>query len=211
MYKEEGLAILARQFPLTDDDWFLLTSYRCQLISSCLHFMTLETVGDLKMIHDYFHTHDLKRDQPQVEGDEEFGLTTRGIFPPDDSWAEVSANIEHHRDSFGYAAATTEKLWGLTRNGKWITIEVFITRSRVPYKTPGRTEEVARAEKVIIRKASLREVSAFSKRSLEYLWRRLGRVIKDWAEERELLYNDASELREVVLREEAVAEIVLKR
>ena len=158
-----GLTILARQNALTEKDWFELLEARRKLIEKHLRDMTLKSLGELRFIHDYFHEHALKMDEPKLIGDTRFTLDTRGIFPSDKGSAGVTNTEYHHtpetlaRSLTGGSSlvSTTERLWGFTRNGKWIGVEVFVTRSEQPYKYEGRTEEVARAETVSIQEYPL--------------------------------------------------------
>jgi len=207
MKKGNGLAILARRDSLTEQDWVMLVGARLDMIQPHLRDMTLKTIGDIRMIHDYFGTHDLRRDQPEVNGGK-FNLDTRGIFPNDDSWAGV-ASVEHERGNGWSAIATTHKFWGLTRDGEWIAIEVYSTIGLEPYKYRGRTEQVQRVKTVKIEPSTLVDVCVFCKRSPKDIWKRLGEIIKLWANHRRNLYDDARHLEEKVLREEAVIELIL--
>lgn len=206
--RENGLAILARRNALTEEDWQRLVEARLEMIRPHLQDVILKTLGDIRMIRDYFGTHDLKRDGPQVDGGK-FSLATQGIFPNDDSWASV-ASVEYDRDSSMSATATTHRLWGLTRDGEWIVIEVYSTIGQEPYKYEGRTEEVQRAKTVKIRPSTLAAVCVFCKRSPQDIWKRLGEIVKEWAGHRKNLYEDVRDLEEEVLREEAVLGLVLK-
>jgi hypothetical protein len=172
--------------------------------------MTLKSLGDLKMVNDYFNQHDLKRDTPWISGQDRFDLDTRGIFPSDDSWAGIS-DTEYHRNERGLTVATTERLWGFTRNNEWISIEVYITYSQEPYKHAGRTEKVARARKVFIREASFPEICDFTKRTPEYFWKRFGDIIKSWTSQRKELYRQAQDLQEQILQEDELLNYVSKK
>jgi hypothetical protein len=187
----------------------MLVQARLGMIEPHLRDMTLKALGDIRMIHDYFGTHDLKRDEPEVTGGK-FSLATRGIFPNDDSWAGV-ASVEHDRGGGLSAIATTHRLWGLTRDGEWIAIKVYSTIGQEPYKYKGRTEQVQRVKTVKIEPSTLAEVCVFCKRSPQDIWKRLGEIIKKWADHRKNLYEDAKDLEEEVLREEVLLELVLKK
>ncbi len=208
MKSQTGLAILARRDALTQDDWRDLVEARLKMIEPHLRDMTLKTLGDIRMIHDYFGAHDLKRDNPRVDGGK-FDLATRGIFPNDDSWAGI-ASVEHDRGGGMSAIATTHKLWGLTRDAGWIAIEVYSTIGQEPYKRQGRTEEVQRVRTVKIRPSTLSEVCVFCKRPPYDIWRRLGEVVKNWTAHRKQLYEATRSLERDVLREEAVLGLLPK-
>lgn len=210
MKKQNIFEILARQNELTHEDWYKLVETRVEMIKPHLRDLTLRPLGDLKMIHDYFHEHDLKSDTPHVDGEGRFDLETRGIFPCDNNWAGI-ADTEYHRNDSGRAIATTERLWGFTRNDEWISIEVYITRSQEPYKYEGRTEEVARAQKVIIRKATFQEICDFTKRTPEYFLKQFGKVIKIWASHRGELYRQAQNLEQQIILEESLLDYISKK
>ncbi len=173
MKTENGLALLARQNALTENDWHELVELRLKMLKPYLRDMSLETIGDLNIVNDYFKSHAIIDDTPEVEGDSKFNLDTRAIFPTHDNFSAhgLSANREYTgHDESGYATIVTEKFWGITRNCEWITIEVYITRGQIPYHS-GRTREMAVAERVTIKESSLLDVCIFSKRNLEYMRR----------------------------------------
>jgi hypothetical protein len=208
MKEVNGLAILARREALTEQEWQSLVEVRLKMIKPHFRDMTLKTLGDIQMIHDYFGTHDLKRDEPEVnEG--KFGLATRGIFPNDDSWSGV-ASAEYHRGGDDSVIATTYKLWGLTRDGEWIKIEVYSTTSQEPYKYEGRTEKVQRVKTIKIEPSTLAEICLYCNCSSQNIWKRLGEIVKKWVEHRKSLYESARDLEEEILQEEAVFELVPK-
>lgn len=203
---DNGLSILARQNQITEEDWQKLVEARLEMIKPHLRYMTLKTLGDIRMINDYFGTHDLKSDQPTVSGGK-FSLATRGIFPNDDSWAGV-ASVEYDRGGGISAIATTHKFWGLTRDIEWIAIEVYSIVERVPYKYQGRTEKIEKVKTVKIVPSTISGVCVFCKRSYQDIWNRLGEIIKSWVSHRRILYEDVRELEEQVLSEEAVLKFV---
>ena len=181
--------------------------------------MTLKTLGDLDMIHDYSHTHNLRRDKPEViyrgQGEpHDLSLDTRGIFPSDDNWAGVSGNTEYHREGgrdIGDVFATTYKIWGLTRDGEWLAIEVYATRAYEPYKYEGRTELVERVKTIWVEEVPFPMVCQFSKRTPQEIWTRLGEVVKKWAEHREHLFDQANGLAKTVQVEESLVKLLQER
>ncbi len=209
MEKKTGLEILARRdgrCALHETDWLKLVETRLEMIKPYLRDMTLKSLGDIRMINDYFGTHDLNRDEPKVSG-EKFNLATRGIFPNNDNWAGI-ASVEHDRGDGMSAIAITHKFWGFTRDGEWIIVEVFSTIGYEPYKYEGRTEQVQRVKTVKIEESTLVDACLFCKRSPQDIWKRLGEIVKKWAEHRKSLYEDAQCLEEEVLREEAFIELL---
>ncbi len=208
--ENNGLQILVRRGVLTERDWQKLVEARVEMLKKHFKDIPAATIGDLYMVKDYYGNHSLKMDEPALNNDPRtFTLETRAIFSKDHhGYPSISVNTEHHRDASNYPIATTEKFWGLTRDGSWITIEVFITRSQQPHRH--RTEEVAKAEWVAIKKSTLKEMSEFSKRDFEYLWRRLGEVIVEWSKHRESLYQDAKRLADKVAFEEELLKLVQK-
>lgn len=199
MKPQIGLDILARQNKLTHEDWIELIEARLQKIKSSIRDMNPLSIGRMKIIHDYFGTHSIMDDNPEVIG--KFDLETRGIFPCDR--VPISITTEYHRkNGQGAAIAATEKFWGYTRNGKWISIELYTTNERVQYKHPDRTERRAYAKKITIMESTFTDICVFTEREPEYFWKRFGEVIKAWSEQREFLYDQSQKLaREVEFEE----------
>lgn len=203
------LKLLARRDKITDDEWYVLLQARVRDLEDHLRSMSLKPLGELKMLKDYFHAHDLNRDQPDVESVNwsGHGLKTRGIFPSDKSWAGI-AKTEHERDALERVVASKHKLWGLTRDAEWIAIEVDTITYMEEYKRSGRFEEVQRAKKVKITRSTPIDLCKFCEVTYKKIWLRLGEVIKDWAEHRKQLYEDAFGLQMVVEQEESLVQAI---
>lgn len=197
------IKILARQNALTEEEWQKLFEARLEMIKPHLRDMTLKSIGDLAIVKDYFGDHALKRDNPDIDRFDCFDLETRGFFP-----SHVTSTEYLQREDSGYTTAYILKMWGFTRNNEWIIIEVYITTSLEPYKYPGRTERVARARRVTIRKSSFDKIRVFSQKTHQYFWEQLGILIKDWACSRKHFYEIAHRLELQVEHEEKLLEYV---
>jgi hypothetical protein len=154
-----------------------------------------------------------------VSLDERFSLDMRGIFPSDQrTWASVShttfiresPHIEPNRCA-PKVIATTERFWGLSRNGEWVGIEVYVARSEEPYKTPGRTEKVARAQTVSITELPLAELCEFAQRHPRVIWDRLGEAADEWVQHRKSLLADARHIRDVFTHEASILNTIAPR
>ena len=209
--KPNGFDILARQDALTEDDWYKLVEIRQAMLTPLLREMTLKELGAVKMINDYFGTHDLRRDNPEIVGGR-FDLTLRGIFPDDSSYAGI-AHIDHvGRDmKTQYATKSVHRFWGLTRNNEWVTIEVHTSTSNEPYKYAGRTEKVQKALKVIILEKDIRGVCAIRVCHPKAIWERLGGIVKEWVRHREYLYSQVTELTNQFETEEILVKLLTKK
>jgi len=206
MEKKTGLEILVRRdgrCALHETDWLKLVEARLEMIKPHLRDMTLKSLGDIRIINDDFGFHDLNRDKPKVSG-EKFNLATRGIFPNNDIWAGTAIE-EYDREGGTSATAATYRSWGLTRDGEWIMIEVFSTNKHKRYRYERRAEQV---KTVKIEESTLADACVFCKRSPQDIWKRLGEIVKKWAEHRKNLYEDAQCLEEEVLWEEAFIELL---
>lgn len=195
---------LARRTEITENDWFELLRERAGELKEHLRNMTLKSLGELRIIHDCWNEHSLARDAPKILDDlSAFSLETRGIFPEDEGIGLTATVSEYDYTAEGRARIqkcerplypSTQKLWGLTRNGAWIGIEVQVVRSLRLYNEPDRYEEAAKAETVSIREMPLEELCAFAKRSPRQMWERFGDVAEDWVRDREILLSDARRL-----------------
>lgn len=195
---------LARRTEITENDWYELLRERAAELKEHLRNMTLKSLGELRIIHDYWNDHSLAQDAPMLLNDlSTFSLETRGIFPKDDSMGLAATVTEYLYTDEGCTRVqkyerplypSTQKLWGFTRNGVWIGIEVQVVRSLKLYKEPDRYEEAAKAETVSIREMSPEELCAFAKRSPCQIWERFGDVAEDWVRQREILLSDARRL-----------------
>lgn len=208
----ERVISLARRTRITDADWLELLQERANALKGSLHDMTLRPLDDIKFMHDYFHEHALKKDKPRlISPDRRFSLDMRGIFPSDRSWGKV-ASTTYHRASPDLepnrcaprVIGSTERFWGLSRNGEWVGIEVYVAHLEEPYKTPGRTEKVVRAQTVSIVEYPLSELCGFAQRSPRAIWDRLGEVVDDWVKHRQLLLHDAENMQEFFAHETAI-------
>lgn len=200
----EGLRILARREPLTEQDWLELLEARRSRLADYMREMTLRTLGEIRFVKDYFGEHSLLKykDTLLVCGDPRFNLETRGIFPSDQSYATV-AKIERLSRT-----ESIERFWGLTRDGVWISIEAVVKCKSVPYKSPGRSEESATVTSVTIRETTPEEIFKFCGRTVKDLWARLGQAAEEWERHRYVLYGGAKMLADLIRAENELLKIV---
>lgn len=230
----KGLRILARRNDLTDADWFNLLEKRQALLKPHLREMTLKSLGDLKIVHDdrtgssaYFgrtlqmgglaivpnrHSDSHRDPCEPKEVSVDFPLNTHGIFPDDEVYYHG-----HFKSEFIYPPEGQEptiglviRFWGLTRNNKWIKIEVpikYLTQPRDPGydETPERMSEV---ERVIVHQSNPSEICHFCGVTPRWIWQRLGDVVQEWVKHRRSLLSNVERLVEVVKLEEVMLGIV---
>ncbi len=224
----EGLRILARRNVLTDDDWFDLLETRRALIGPHLRGMTLSTLGELKIVRDYFSRRKLEDGGLTLErtfGSQEyrvasefkavegsFPLDTRGIFPNDlifdhghFKWDSIHA-IEGER-------ATGERLrfWGLARNNAWIKIETtsrFFVQPRWPNVGDMRLETTAEVVKLVVSESTPREICEFCEVTPRWLLQELFRAVVAWRDHRRSLLGYAENLMGVINQENALLDII---
>lgn len=215
----ERVISLARRTRITDADWLELLQERADALKESLRSMTLRQLDEIKFIHDYFHEHGLRKDNPRlISADDRFSIDMRGIFPSDRSWGSVS-HTTHHRASPDLepnrcaprVIAMTERFWGLSRNGEWVGIEVYVAHSEEPYKNPGRTERVARAQTVSIHEYPLAELCEFSQRHPRVIWDRLGEAVDEWVRHRQALLDEAERIQELFNHESSLLNTIAPR
>ena len=102
---QEGLRLLFRATPITDEDWLNLVEARKQLIKPHLDTFTLLTFGQTGCLENGTFLHSINMDSPECVGGE-FDLNTLGIFRY--NW-ESKIKI-----------AGALYIWGLTRKAQWI-------------------------------------------------------------------------------------------
>ncbi len=192
MTQENGLALLARRDALTEADWYAMVNTRVSMLKPHLRDMTLKSIGDIQLSTPRGSLHSLKMDNPKQYG--KFSLSTRGIFQRENSFRSIPSNREilHHR------------LWCLTREVEWLTIEV----GSIYVDEITRLEAFLKFENIQIETSNLKKVCHFCKCTPEKIWSDLGEAVKEWAGHRKALYEDARRLEEDVLHEEAVLAFV---
>jgi len=228
--RTRGLRILARRNALTEEEWFNLLEARRAFLEPHLRDMTLKSLGELKIVGDDLNKcpdgRPLRKGgmeekftrsgfpmnwvewEPDVEGD--FSLNTRGIFPDDEVYYHGHFHWEH---IFGPNGEVPAKglitwFWGLTRNNQWILVEYPIKYLMVTYpQVPGtlikeHTERRARVEKVIVRESTPSEICQICEVTPEWIWQRLGNVVREWVEHRLKVLSDAERLLKVIEQEE---------
>lgn len=204
----KGIEVFIRKGQITDKEWFELIEARRELIKPHLDSFTLPELGSLEcMRSELSFTHMLRLDVSASTGDERFSLKTQGIFR-EQPWSAV----ERIRNS-GYCAPPggsncpdgTMRVWGLTRSGVWVLVTIgFI--GEAGYK--GRGYE--RATTIEIIEVDLPTIAAKTKEKPQKIWKELGNVIKNFAEHRESLYNQALNLARMVEIEELAFSLIPK-
>ncbi|MEN9604380.1 MAG: hypothetical protein RJB39_65 [Candidatus Parcubacteria bacterium] len=201
------LGILVRQTPLADTEWEKIILDRLELIKDDLRRMPLEVLGDRKMLVDQFGIHSLATHPCSRESDGDLSLTTKVIF-----------SEEHHSEhvypepgtSDGHAISAIHKFWGLTRLGRWITVEVHtIYRDEESHAGSGRMKKAQVAQQVYIRYCdNLPQLCTFCHTTLQRVWKRLGEVIKECAAYRKGLYEEVQEWATRVEQEEELVGMI---
>lgn len=227
----KGLRILARQNALTNSDWFDLLEERRALLAPHLRDMTLESLGDLKIVRSDTrdvrtlrmgglavvpHAHSDSHREPCMlkETNPHFPFDTRGIFPDDKVFYHGHFKWDYVRAP-GRAEAVGHvlKFWGLTRNNQWIKIEVPIRYYTQPHN-PGyddRPEMRAWVEKVVVSESTPLEICTLCEITPQWIWQRLGNAVKMWVKHRQRLFSNVKQLAEVVRHEEAMFDIIASK
>jgi hypothetical protein len=199
----EGIGLLCRKNPLSDEEWYRLIEARRSLIKPHLDSFTLRELGEVKCLEqegpNRLHSLQVGFLPEVVTGDERFSLRTQGIFYH--PWSGDQKIPVDYRPSPSEEARLypggIKYIWGLTRKGLWILAEVKF-RHEAGYK--GRGYE--RALTVDIQELDLPTIVARTRSKPEEIWRVLGEAIKEYTRFRERLYYEALELRRVIEVEE---------
>ena len=204
MPSTESIEILARQHPLTDDDWIQLIENRRELIKPHLDSSSLPTLGSLKCLRIEHWMSELEYGK-ETSGDERFSLKTQGIFFLQPYGAMERVIRKGHRGEPGsiLPSAGTKKSWGLTRFGQWIICTIGFVGSS-GYK--GRGREVATDVGIV--EADVIRILAETKTPPKEIWQMLGQTIKDFAGHQRKLYAQAQSLANMVEVDELLLRFV---
>jgi len=194
----KGIELLVRKDPISDEEWYSLIEARRSLIKPHLNLFSLRELGNIQCLEQEGPTflHGLYApfsDTPAVTGDTRFSLKTQGIFYHPWSGDQRS----------GYPHDEMMYIWGLTRDGLWLLVEVKF-KSEAGYK--GRGYE--RAQTVHIQESDLPTIIAKTKSKPEEIWRVLSEAIKEWTRFRGRVYHEALELMRVIEAEELMLSLV---
>jgi len=196
MGQNNGFEFLARNTPLTDEEWVGLIETRRELIKPHLDSFTLPELGALKCLRqEGSFLNEIQLTVSESTGDTEFSLKTQGIFH-----AQEWADMERVPNS-GYPPANclngTMRIWGLTRNGEWVLVTVdFIGE-------PGwKNRGCERATSVNIVKSDVPAILAQTKVKPHHMWEKIGHAIIGFAERRRNLYEQALKLAKQVAVED---------
>ena len=205
MVSTQGLELFIRKDRLSDEEWFVLIEARRSLIKPYLNTFTLPELGSLKCLCRASFTHELSMDCPEIGGDEKFSLETQGIFYPQ-PWSAIeripNSGLRPRPGDVSCPDGIMQ-VWGLTRSGLWILAEVRFV-GEAGYKRRG----YERAKTVVIRQVDLSTIISKTKEEPQKMWRDLGEVIKEWAEFRERLYNQALNIARMVGIEELALSLI---
>lgn len=206
MLQTRRLEVFVRKNRLTTEEWFDLIEDRRKLIKPHLSSFMLPELGLIKcMSNESNFLHELRFDAPVLTGDTRFSLETQGIFCRQ-KWSDM-VRIPNS----GYCAPPggvncpngTMWIWGLTCSGLWILATIgFVGESG--YKDHGRE----RAKTVDIIETDIPMIVTKTKHSLQEIWGELGNVIKNWAEHRKTLYEQAIGFAQMVEIEEHALSLV---
>ena len=228
----KGLAILARQNPLTENDWLSLLEERRDLLKPHMRNMSLKTLGDLKIVHDdinrgagngrtlrmgalvgktldrppynqYLNPEELKN----VTGGPRFSLDTRGIFAND----EIFYNGHYHWDFIREhdtlpATGQIIRFWGLTRDSDWIKAEC-LTEVASPMRKDD-DEKRVRVKHLTITESNPQEICQFCHVTLRWLWEQLGDTVEAWFKHRQEILAQTNTLVSMIRQEKSLISII---
>jgi hypothetical protein len=203
MPNTEGLKILVRKQPITDDDWFRLIEARCSLLKSHLNSFTFSELGSFNCLRSGLNeTHAIWKDNETgtIIGDHRVGLDTQGIFCCPKSSIERIPGSGYQAPPGGVSCPDGKlHIWGFTRYAEWILVTVEF-KGESGYKCGG----YERAGRVYIEEVDLETIIAKTKTTPEEIWRELGRAIRNGTERRRELYENALGIARTVEIEESV-------
>lgn len=206
MPSTEGLEVLVRKVPLTDEEWLGLVAARRELIKPHLDSLTLPELGSLSCMRSETNfTHELRWDALTLLGDERFSLKTQGIFRVQ-PWSVVEKIPNSgFRPEPGCTPCPDgmKQVWGLTRSGLWVLAAISFV-DQAGYK--GRGYE--RARTIEIQEVDLPTIVAKTKEKPQRMWEELGKAIRGFADHREWLYEQARNLARMVAVEELALSLV---
>ena len=207
MPNTEGLELLISKKSLSEDDWVRLIEARCSLIRPHLSSFTLTKLGDVECLRtELSFTHSLRSDVSKATGDRWFSLDTQGIFCCPKSSIQRIPNSGYQAPPGGVNCPNgVMYLWGFTRDASWVLVKVKF-KGEAGYKCRG----YERAQEVDIQFTNLETIIAETKSTLQEIWRELGKAIKDWTKRRQLLYNKALELEQMITTEELIFSLCQK-
>jgi len=190
----DGLSLLVRKQLPSYDEWIGLINSRREMIKPYLNIYTLPELGKLECMRDEFH-HSLETDIIDEV------LKTQGIFHVQPWGKIVYVSNSGWRPGPGCVPYPngTKKIWGLTRQSKWIIAAVeFIGVSR--WKESGQE----RATSVTLSEVSLPALIAETEEEPRNIWRAIGEAIKNWVGPSQQRYAEATNLAKMVEIEEMV-------
>lgn len=209
MPSTKGLEFFVRRKQPNDGDWFELIEARRALLKPYLDSFTLPELGSLELLHGDNFMHELQVDGPTVIGDKQrFSLKTQGIFHKSLVAVEKIPNSGYNSLRGGegvYVPDGVGQVWGLTRSGLWVLVSISFV-GEAGYKSRG----YERAKTVEIREVELYVIVEKTREKPLWVWKELGKAIKEYAEFRKELYDEALNLARMVQIEELTFSLIPK-
>lgn len=199
-----ALDLLVRQQPLTEKEWIELLERRRRLIKPHLNSFTLTELGRFPCLLRYIQWVGIREAQHPNCGLTAYGtggksledaLKTQGIFGFDTDSDILTPDRTPMYNCRRF-------LWGLSRSGKWMLIEIWFLRGGSPdLPTDGvyafKIQTVPVEDLLTIQHLQLRDV-----------WLGLGEAVAQWMKKRQELLDDAEELADQVNLEESLINLL---
>lgn len=197
--RDTALRILVRKKQIKKEEWLKLIEARRLFIKDYFNKFTLPELGSLECLESDTYYHELNIDGPEViSGDKKLSLKMQGIFYRQ-PWGKTKYD---HNPSHGFPDGTLQ-IWGLTRLGSWITVEVNFA-GEAGYKHRGyqkaKTVKIERTNLVTI-------ISRTGEKPIE-IWRKLGEAVEEWTERCKKLHERALEIREIIKTEDKALSLI---
>lgn len=205
--KSSTLAILARRGPLSSGEWEQLIEERVQSLAWMMRHVTLEplrAVGCLRM-GNRLKFRSMEGDNPRVVSHGGVTLSTPGMFDiqPLQSVSSLGPLRDEPKPG-GDFRESAMRIWGMTRNGKWIVVRVAHELGELPHFS----QSVQRAKTVTIVTCSLHELMAATRMTYRQIYFWLGREVSQWVEERRTHLREVEHLhRTISMNDQFVQEV----
>ena len=210
----QGLQILARQNPLTDQEWLALVEARRRLLLEHLKDITLKQLGDVEFYSANTGGNFKLGSDSQIllyggQGNVKYNLRTRGIFPESNGNVVAKTVYVHLEDN--NPTNSTTYTWALTRCGAWIGIEIKCICILTPHPWKNRKMKSEKVVGVKISELSLEDICKFCDRSPQHIWKTLGDSVRTWTKRRQNLFDEAKDLLETFDAEEQILDTIPKK
>ncbi len=204
MHPNNSIRLLIPRSNISEQIWRQMIENRIALLSEKM-FQSLEAIRTLK-IRDYFGEHEIWRDNPIIESEDDLTLEMMCIIPQ-----HRAHNDEYLREDQDSRKATgiIQKFWCLTKEKKFIRVETHVKIFQAPYKD--RTETRKACTKVVLHNSSLEEACLFSNTTFRDIWYELGNFIERWTSICAGEYEYSKKVLEIISQEKSVVEISIPR